>query len=197
MKARDVIIAVVVAFLGAVAFSRADDRDKTRLENLTAFLNASSADARGKLMADDYRFYFNERKGDGGSKEKSLESFDNWDGPLHPDVRILEHEADGDVWTVTIVERNDFAKLIEFPGWKATETITFDDANRVREVIYIPIQGGKDYREYLHPALDWLAANRPDDLKKVYDLDKKRLIQTRASAKKWVELLTEWREATK
>ena len=197
IRSRDLVLAAVVALLGAAALSRADDRDQERLNNLTAFLNASSVEARGKLMADDYHFYFNERKGDGGSKEKSLESYDNWDGPLHPDVKILEHKTDGDVWTISIVELNDFAKLIGFPGWKATETITFNDANHIREVIYVPVEGEKDYREYLTPALDWLKANKPGKLKQVYDLDNKRLIQTNASAKRWVELLKAWREETK
>jgi hypothetical protein len=186
------------AAIGVIAApSPAATRNQKRFDNLSFFLNAASADARGKLMAEDYHFYFNQRTGDGGSKEKSLESFENWDEPLHPDIKILDHRVDGDVWTITIVELNDFAKLIGFPGWKATETITFDDANRIREVIYVPVEGGKDYREYLNPALHWLKANKPDDLKDVYDLDKRRLIQTNASAKKWVALLKEWRAATK
>jgi hypothetical protein len=170
--------------------------NETRLVNLRAFLNAPSAEARGKLMADDYHFYFSERTGDGGSKEKSLASYDNWDGPLHPDVKIRDYRVEGDVWTISVIELNDFAKLIGYPGWKATETITFDDANLIREVIYVPVESG-NYKSYLAPALDWLEENRPDELKQVYDLDRARLIQSNASATQWVELLTEWREATK
>jgi hypothetical protein len=187
----------VLAFTVLSAAVAAALPDQIRLGNLKAFLNAPSAEARGKLMAGDYHFYFNERKGDGDSKEKSLSSYDNWDGPLHPDIKIRDYRIESDVWTISIIELNDFAKLIGFPGWKATETVTFDADNLVREVIYVPIESGKDYKEYLKPAVVWLEANRPDELKQVYDLDKKRLIQTNASAKKWVELLTEWRDATK
>jgi hypothetical protein len=171
--------------------------NETRLANLRAFLNAPSAEARGKLMADDYHFYFNEKKGDGDSKEKSLASYDNWDGPLHPDIKIRDYRVEDDVWNISIIELNDFAKLIGYPGWKATETVTFDDAHLVREVIYVPDEGSPDYKKYLQPAVDWLEANKPAELKKVYDLDNKRLIQTNASAKKWVELLTAWKAATK
>ena len=188
---RFAILSVAVATVFATALP-----NETRLVNLRAFLNAPDAKTRGTFMAGDYHFYFNAKEGDGGSKEKSLASYDNWDGPLHPDIKIRDYRVEGDVWTISTIELNDFAKLIGYPGWKATETITFDDANLVREVIYVPVESG-NYKTYLQPALEWLKDNEPDALLQVYDVDNDRLIKTTASAIKWVELLKEWREATK
>lgn len=145
-------------------------------------------------MAEDYRSFFMEKKGEGEDKKQALQSFLNWDAPLHPDVDILNYEMDGDTWKVEFNEQNDFSKLIGFPGWKATESITFNSKNLIEQVVYIPDPTNPSYKKWLLPAVDWLKINMPDSLATVYQNNK--LIQNEESAKKWVRLLKQWKENT-
>jgi hypothetical protein len=50
------------------------------------------------------------------------------------------------------------------------------------------------YNSFLKPAVEWLQEHHPDELKKVYGDGK--LIKTKQSALKWIELLDLWRKAS-
>ena len=68
-----------------------------------------------KFMADDFHSYFIEKKGTGKNKNASLQSFQNWDAPLHPQINIFKYKHYKNVYTVMFNEQNDFSKLIDFP----------------------------------------------------------------------------------
>jgi len=145
-------------------------------------------------MSDDYRSYFMEKKGVGKNKEQVLQSFSEWDAPLHPDITILNHVVNGNTWKIEFNEQNDFSKLIGFPGWKGTEMIRFNSKKMIDEMIYIPADTNPDYKKWLQPAVEWLQKNKSDELNEVYKDAK--LIQTHETAKKWVSLLQLWRKET-
>jgi hypothetical protein len=184
----------LTAVITGLNISAQTNAEKNRLETLKLFYSASTAEEREKFMAENYHFYFNEKKGNGGSKQSSLKSFMNWDGPLHPDIRIDSVAGNDSIWVVRFLEQNDFSKLIAYPGWKATERVTFDENNRIKEIIYIPEPNQPEYGSYFKPALEWLKKNKPEELNEVYK--DKKLVQTERAAKKWVELLKIWRKAT-
>ena len=168
--------------------------NKAYLHRIGTYLNAHTAETKGKYMAEDYRSFFMEKKGEGEDKKQALQSFLNWDAPLHPDVDILNYEMDGDTWKVEFNEQNDFSKLIGFPGWKGTELIRFNPKKMIDEMIYIPGDTNPNYKKWLQPAVDWLQKNRPGELNEVYKDGK--LIQTSETAKIWVSLLQLWRKET-
>jgi hypothetical protein len=165
--------------------------NKIYLKRIESYLNASTIEAKSKYMAEDCRSYFEEKKGEGKDKQAALKSFSNWDAPMHPDVKILNYTSEGNVWTVHFNEKNDFAKLIAFPGWNGTSHFTFKK-KLIVESIYIPDSTNPSYKPYLRPALDWLQKNMPVQLDEVYKDNK--LIQTEESARKWIMLLTTWKE---
>jgi len=169
--------------------------NKIYRQRIESYLNASTVDTKANYMADDYRSYFEEKKGDGKDKQAALKSFSNWDAPMHPDIEILSCVSNGNTWTVHFNERNDFAKLIGFPGWKATSRLTFNSKRLITESIYIPDSSNPSYKPYLRPVLDWLQQNMPAELNEVYKDNK--LVQTEESAKKWILILQTWREKTK
>jgi hypothetical protein len=146
-------------------------------------------------MAENYRNFFLEKKGEGKTKSEALSSFMDWDGPMHPDIKITGHSVLGKVWTVKFLEQNDFTKLLGFPGWKGTMTFTFDSKGLIQETFYVPDADNPPYKPYFTPALDWLRKNKPDELNEVYQDNK--LIQTEVAANKWRELLKAWRDQTK
>ena len=108
------------------------------LDKITRYLNAPSTELKAKLMADNYRSYFMKKEGKGDDKTASLTSFHNWDGQLNPDVKILRHQSKDNIWFVQFNEQNDFSKLIGFPGWKGSMSVTFDSNGLIAETIYFP-----------------------------------------------------------
>jgi hypothetical protein len=179
----------LVLLLAASSCSR-----KVYLKRIDNFFNASATEEKGKYMAEDYRSYFGEKKGEGKDKTSSLQSFLKWDAPLDPDIEILHYTVDKNKWIIELNEQNDFTKPIGFPGWKAKEIITLNSKGFIREAIYIPDPANPSYRKWLQPAVDWLQENMPDSLHDVYQDG--RLIQTATTAEEWVRLLNTWHQAT-
>ena len=162
------------------------------LRRIKVYLNAYTVDTKEKYMAEEYRSFFMEKKGEGENKNEALKSFLGWDAPLHPDIHILNYTPDGNMWQVEFNEQNDFSKLIGFPGWKGTEMIRFNTKRMIDEMIYIPDDSNPNYKTWLQPAVDWLQKNKPTELNDVYKDGK--LIRTSETAKKWVLLLQLWRK---
>ena len=169
--------------------------NKIYVHRIESYFNASTVEEKEKYLAADYRSHFLEKKDSGTSKLASLASFQEWDAPLHPDIEILHHSKKENVWTVQFNEQNAFSKLIDFPGWKATEVISFNEHGLIKETIYIPDPSNPSYKTWLQPAVDWLQKNKSSELNEVYQNGK--LIQTTATANKWVSLLKQWRQAMK
>jgi hypothetical protein len=165
------------------------------LYRIRTYLNAHTVATKEKYMAEDYHSFFIEKKGDGESKKEALQSFLEWDAPLHPDVQVLKHTVNGSTWKVEFNEQNDFSKLIGFPGWKGTEMIRFNSKKMIDEMIYIPDETNPDYKKWLQPAVDWLQKNKPSELNEAYKNGK--LVRTSEMAKKWVSLLQLWRRETR
>jgi hypothetical protein len=177
-------------------------QNEARLETVTAFLNAQTASERAAYMSDDYRSYFDEKTGEGQDKDSSLTDFRSWDEVLHPRVTIIRYFPDKilwetvkNTWTLYIKESNDFSTAIGFPGWDAKMLVTFNRRGKIKETIYMPANKNEpSYNSFLKPAVEWLQEHHPDELKKVYGDGK--LIKTKQSALKWIELLDLWRKAS-
>lgn len=180
--------------LALALFSVLSCTNKTYLHRIETYLNAHTLETKGKYMAEDYHSFFIEKKGEGKNKEQALQSFLNWDGPLHPDVQILNYTVERNTWKVQFNEQNDFTKLIGFPGWKGTEMIRFNNKKMIDEMIYLPDDTNPNYKKWLQPAVDWLQKNKPGELNEVYKDGK--LIQTNETAKKWISLLQLWQKET-
>ena len=92
-------------------------------------------------------------------------------------------------------------KKMTSPGWldfrvgKEHLSLHSIQKRMITESIYVPDSTNPSYKPYLRPALDWLQQNMPTQLDEVYQDNK--LVQTEESAKKWVMLLTTWREKTR
>jgi hypothetical protein len=168
--------------------------NKVYLRRIETYLNAHTVETKEKYMAEDYRSFFMEKKGEGENKDEALQSFLEWDAPLHPDVHISNYTTNGNTWKVEFNEQNDFSKLIGFPGWKGTEMIHFNPKKMIDEMIYIPDDTNPNYKKWLQPAVDWLQKNKPSELSEVYTDGK--LIRTSETAEKWVILLQLWRKET-
>ena len=162
------------------------------IKTAKAYFNAYTVENKSKYMAADYRSYFLGKQGEGSGKQSALQSFQQWDAPLHPDIKILQSHFEGNEGAFQINEQNDFSKLINFPGWKATTHVKFNADGLITEMIYIPDSTNPDYKQWLRPAIDWLQKQKPGDLNQVYKNGK--LVQNETTAKQWVELLKAWKK---
>jgi hypothetical protein len=144
-------------------------------------------------LDQSFRSFFSDRKGGALSKAAYIATLGGWDLPLHPDYEILDIQFKGDTVLVAVIERNDFSKAINFPGWNATIEVVVSNKGKIVEQLYKP-ETSPDYKIWLAPALNWLRQNRQKDFARVYDMDNKRMIQNKETAQLWVELLSEWRK---
>ncbi len=180
-----------ILFIGCYLISSFSCKTSAALKKINAYLNASTTAAKSKYLAEDYKSYFMEKKGEGRDKAAAMKSFQNWDGSLNPDVKILEYTVNDRTWFVKFNEQNDFSKLIDYPGWKGSILIMLNSQGRIQETIYFPDSTNPPYKPWLQPALDWLEKNKPDELKLVYQ--DKKLVQNEVAANKWRQLLMEWK----
>lgn len=160
------------------------------LNKIDFYLNASTVAEKSKYMADNFHSFFMTKEGTGENKSEALASFQHWDGPLHPDIKILQYSFHDSIWEVTFNEQNDFSKPLGFPGWKGTTTFTFNSDGLIEETLYVPDSTNLSYKPFLQPALDWLTKNTPGALSEVYQNNK--LVQTETTANKWRLLLQKW-----
>jgi len=166
--------------------------NKVCLHRIKTYLDAHTVKTKSRYLSEGYHSFFMDKKGKGEDKAEALHSFLNWDAPLRPDITILNYSINGNEWKVEVNEQNDFSKLIGFPGWKATEIISFNSKKKINEVIYIPNDANPDYKKWLQPAVDWLQKNKSTELDEIYK--KGRLVQTSETARKWISLLQLWRK---
>lgn len=186
-------IALVVLWLSVVGCQSSVAVPMTREEVVRSYLSATTRESALAHLADDYRIRFGDDPGPGMTKSQAAEML-LWDFALHP-VHDIEHfeTRDGKV-IVRHQEGNDFAMLINFPGWNATSTYTVNDAGLISEQHYVPTPDRPTWKPYLERALPWLREHRAEVLARIYPNG--RLKQDADSAKEWVGVLCEWRKAT-
>ncbi len=165
--------------------------NNTHLTTIFSYLNACDTAEKSKLMAADFHSFFISKERSGKNKAETLQSFQNWDGPMHPDINIITYSSNDSIWKVTFNEQNDFTKPIGFPGWKGTTIFIFNKQGLIEETIYTPDSTNISYKPFLQPAINWLQKNKPGELNEVYQNGK--LIQTEMAATKWRALLQQWK----
>ncbi len=114
-----------------------------------------------------------------------------WDYALHPAHTIESMEVRTDTAILRAHETNDFARLLDFPGWTAVRTFRVHEG-RIVASTYDPVPNVPDWRPYLERALPWLRAHRAEALARAYPNER----LNREAAGDWVAMLTDWRAAT-
>jgi hypothetical protein len=118
------ILLVIIIFIVSCS-------QKIYLKKIKGYFNASTIDEKARFMADNYHSHFMEAKGKGEDKNAALQSFQNWDAPLHPQIDISSYTVNKNRWTIQFNEQNDFSKLIDFPRMESyrTDHIQFSKIN--------------------------------------------------------------------
>ncbi len=162
---------------------------------MDAFIEALQARDRAKMdsfYAAHARGWFDQKTGEGTPIAAS--PWRAWDDELHVHRAIGSARIEANKVVVISSEINDFARLIDFPGWRATTTYWFNADGRITEKLYEPIDVKPSMRECFAPALDWARQHKAEELKAIYPDE--QFAPTAESAKRWRDLLVEWRKAT-
>src|SRR3954465_8393278 len=61
------------------------------LKKITSYLNTSDTAEKSKYMAEDFHSFFITKDGNGKNKQQTLQSFQCWDGPMHPEIKIISY----------------------------------------------------------------------------------------------------------
>lgn len=176
--------------------SQFPDADSNSLfSRMQAFLDALRRDDAAELQkfyAKDARIWFGARAGEGQLIAES--PWREWDLELRAAHEIEDARFDARALTVVSHEQNDYSRLLDFGGWRATITYAFNDDGLVTEKLYVPMEQSPTQRECFAPALDWAREHRADELEEIFAGD--RLTPSRDHARRWRALLIEWRKAT-
>lgn len=119
-----------------------------------------------------------------------------WDDELNGSTTHGALAVEGDSVTGVFSDFSDFHRLLDIPSWKAQVTFTFDEKARITAIVHAPLSppANPDMDLVLAPVIDWLRANRPDDLREL--LPHGDIERNRDSARRFRSLLIEWRAAT-
>jgi len=127
-----------------------------------------------------------------GEFRKTVFAESAWDYALHVAHRIESMEVrDDHTAIVRANETNDFARLLDFPGWTAVSTYHVYEGRIVGRV-YEPVPSSPKWQPYLEKALPWLRAHRAEALARAYPNGH----LNREAAADWVAMLTDWRQST-
>jgi hypothetical protein len=91
-------------------------------------------------------------------------------------------------------EISDFARLVEFSGSRAFVDYDFNAEGMVTSVLYRPMPIMPSMSDCFKPALEWVRQTHAEDLKTIYPKD--QFAPNAETARRWRELLIEWRKAT-
>lgn len=115
-----------------------------------------------------------------------------WDYALRPAHTIESLEVRDHTAILRAHETNDFARLLDFPGWTAVRTFQVHEG-RIVSSTYTPAPNSPNWRPYLEKALPWLRAHRAETLARAYPNGS----LNRQAAADWVAMLSDWRAATR
>jgi hypothetical protein len=179
----------------AARAAEAYDVGKQARGRMDEFIAALSAHGRGAVddfLAADARAWIDQRSGAG---EPILSDPRRaWETALNAAFVVEDARIEADKVVIVASEIDDFARLIEAPAQRSVNTYWFDASGRITGVLRQPLPARPSWRECFSPALNWVRQHHPDDLQAIYPNE--RLALTAASARRWRELLLEWREAT-
>ena len=173
------------------------ETSKKARSQMEAFIEAVKSgevggDAKEKFLSPHARIWFDQKTGPGNPL--GISPWREWDKVLNAHHDAESADSHVNAVTVTARETNDFSRLIDFPGWRAKSTYWFDAEGRIIEQLYEPMDVTPSFRECFKPALDWMTANKPEELRAIYPGND--FAPSADTAARWRAALIEWRAAT-
>ncbi|MEO0482846.1 MAG: hypothetical protein AAF138_04420 [Planctomycetota bacterium] len=181
-------LAWLTPVLGACAVQ--EDRDA-----LLDFLSADSETEAMSHIADD--FALTVQRPDGslrGLDRAQLEDAVGWNAATNTRYEYRDLWFEGKKAQAVFSETSDFYRLLDEPGWEARLTFRFNDDHKIHTIDYQPISDHAGLGARMSQAIAWAQTNRPNELAAIYANNE--IPRDRETARRWVQLLQDWRAAT-
>ena len=204
LEAVEAYEAIAIVVLRGKALARAtlsanlpqekNDQHHPLIKKVNAYRTASAehdtARAQAMLAKGAARWY--EKKEGPGMPIKlgGKDPWSDWDEYFKGSSEVESYKVDRNQVTIRLVEINDFYRLIERGPAPVNLTYYFDADEKITGILVF--SAGKQ-ADRLGEFKKWAQKNRPQDLK--YLLPEGKIVPTLDRAKKWREVLNEWRSS--
>lgn len=164
--------------------------------NLRAFrtaLKSGDAETAGKYLAADARVWFGQKEGPGRPLTVHGGPWKEWDRFFNSNSTSSDMKVEGNSVSYIFTENNDYFRLIDGAAGKGRITYYFNNDGRITGRLISGVPGYKRPPDRLADFKRWCEHEHPGALEKIeFDPDNP---PTFAIAKRWKELLVEWRAA--
>jgi hypothetical protein len=144
--------------------------------------------AAARYLAPDSRIWFGKKEGAGFPFGHSNQADRHWDVYFHSDSTYSDWQSHDDTVSATVLETNDFYRLLDWKPAPYRLTYRFDERGRIKEVLLEPL--GKSISR-LGEFKQWAAKTHPEEL--AYLMPNGEIDRTGDRAERWRALLEEWR----
>ncbi len=175
------------------------NKEDQRLDIFSKYFQALSKGdgSHWQYLTDTVRFWFDEKKGAPQLNIKNAPKgkWSEWDKEMHAGATYDSLWYDKTLHAVKgfFYENNDFYRLIGKPPTKTLRTYTFNDKNKISEMIiyWIP-EENKETGYYLNPVYDWAKKYHPSEIEALYP--NKEIVPSAENAAKWKILLKQYNQ---
>jgi len=166
------------------------------LEAFQAARKRGDEDKAAACLAPDARSWWEKKEGPGSplTAKKKKGRWADWDHYFHAKTQRGQYVVDEEAKTLSypFTEINDFYRLIDRPPTQSRYVYYFDDEGKICGKLFEPMRKDRP-KDRFDEFKAWAKVNRPKEL--AYLMPKGDIIPDLARAKRWRELLTEWRRA--
>jgi len=182
MSKRWLIVAVVAAGCASHALVG-------RVQTFRRALASGDLAAAHRLIAPDAREWYEEKKGPGIPYVPGGGRWSHWDSYFHSQNELTDWRVEGRNVTATVHEMNDFMTALDWHAPPYTMTWTFDDTNRISQVLIK--SGPGQVMSRLQEFRSWAQAHDPAELE--YLMPKGKLDPTGDRPERWQVMLEKWK----
>lgn len=141
------------------------------------------------LLADDCRIWFGSRTGP-GTPWRMDGPWAAWDDFFHAERTYTDWSTSGDSVGVTVVETNEFHRLIEREAWPSRAVFWLDDVRKIRAYLLRPLHPGTA-KDRLEEFRAWAAKHNPKELDHL--MPRGTIDPEGDRPARWKAMLREWR----
>ena len=117
-----------------------------------------------------------------------------WDFAMNARSAYSDIQIKGNTISTVLTEQNDFYKAIGVSDRKYQFTFVYNDQGLIKEAILEKsLSSFEEFDAALKPALEWARKERPRELAEIYPND--NFVYNTQMAKRWLQLLSDWRKA--
>lgn len=164
---------------------------KKQFETYFQALNNHDIDKTLRFYAEAFELHFS--GSDFIIQKKGMRQILGWDQGVNGKVSYKNLKTEGNSVTGLFTEQNDFFRLIGIKELKSENTYVYNPSGLIIKQTYRMLPDQPSFQAKMQPAVEWARENKSKELREIYPQD--QIKYSREMGKRWVALLTEWKNA--